>query len=175
MLRKLLSTTAIILWLIKFSFQIATIKNVFFILTPRIQCFLLLSLKLRWFIPGLHIRTSAIDLSVFLSGIVNATQLAQSILEKEAFYILASLDQKHWIFDTPIVLDLCSDHNSLIFLFDPCPLFLTCPRPRCAKSSDGQFFQLFTNTTAFIFMVIIMCGLIFSSADLPCRMKYTAL
>ena len=59
------------------------------------------------------------DPLAFLSGRFNATQLGWSILEKEAYAILATLERMHWIAATPSGFDLYTDHNNLIFLFDP--------------------------------------------------------
>lgn len=42
-----------------------------------------------------------------------------SILEKETFAVLETLDRKRWLATTPNAFDLYTDHNDLIFLFDP--------------------------------------------------------
>lgn len=55
----------------------------------------------------------------FLSGRFSATQLGWSILEKEAYAAVASLERMHWLAATPAGFDLYTDHNNLIFLFDP--------------------------------------------------------
>ena len=55
----------------------------------------------------------------FLSGRFNSVQFGWSILEKEAYAILATLDRMYWIAATPDGFDLVTDHNNLIFLFDP--------------------------------------------------------
>jgi transposase InsO family protein len=55
----------------------------------------------------------------FLSGRFNATQLGWSVLEKEAFAVLASLERMHWLAATPDGFDLSTDHNNLVFIFDP--------------------------------------------------------
>ena len=55
----------------------------------------------------------------FLSGRFNATQLGWSVLEKEAFAVLHTLDRMHWLVTNPDGFDLYTDHNNLIFLFDP--------------------------------------------------------
>lgn len=55
----------------------------------------------------------------FLSGRFNATQLGRSVLETEAFAVLATLERMHWLAATPSGFDLFTDHNNLIFLFDP--------------------------------------------------------
>jgi len=55
----------------------------------------------------------------FLSGKFDATQLGWSTLEKEAFAVLASFERMHWLTATPGGFDLYTDHNNLIFLFDP--------------------------------------------------------
>lgn len=58
----------------------------------------------------------------FLSGRFNNTQYGWSTLEKEAFAILASLERMHWLAATPSGFDLYTDHNNLIFIFDPLSL-----------------------------------------------------
>jgi len=55
----------------------------------------------------------------FLSGRFDKTQLGWSVLEKEAFAVMNTLDRMHWIVATPDGFDLYTDHNNLIFLFDP--------------------------------------------------------
>lgn len=55
----------------------------------------------------------------FLSGRFNATQLGWSVLEKEAFAVLSTLDKMHWLVTNPDEFDLFKDHNNLIVLFDP--------------------------------------------------------
>jgi len=42
-----------------------------------------------------------------------------SILEKEAYAVLAILQRMHWLVPTSSGFDLYTDHNNLIFLFDP--------------------------------------------------------
>lgn len=55
----------------------------------------------------------------FNSGRFNATQLGWSVLEKEAFTVLKTLEKMHWQITNPDGLDHFTDHNNLIFLFDP--------------------------------------------------------
>ena len=55
----------------------------------------------------------------FLSGRFNDTQLGWSVLEKEAYAVLATLERMHWVVATPEGFDLYTDHNDLVFLFDP--------------------------------------------------------
>ena len=55
----------------------------------------------------------------FLSGRFNKTQLGWAIIEKEVYAVLASLERMHWLAATPDGFDLYTDHNNLIFLFDP--------------------------------------------------------
>lgn len=59
------------------------------------------------------------SLLAFCSGKFNKTQFGWSILEKEAFAVLATLDRMHWLAASPAGFDLFTDHNNLIFLFDP--------------------------------------------------------
>ena len=55
----------------------------------------------------------------FLSSRFDSTQLGWATMEKEAFAVLATLGRMHWIVATPEGFDLYTDHNNLIFLFDP--------------------------------------------------------
>ena len=55
----------------------------------------------------------------FLSGHFTGSQLGWSTLEKEAFAVMATTDRMHWILATPDGFDLYTDHQNLIFLFDP--------------------------------------------------------
>lgn len=55
----------------------------------------------------------------FLSGQFNSTQLGWPILEKEACAVLATLTRLHWLASIPHGFDLYTDHNNLIFIFDP--------------------------------------------------------
>ena len=55
----------------------------------------------------------------FLSGRFNLTQLGWSTIEKEAFAAIATIERLHWIAATSAGFDLHTDHNNLVFLFDP--------------------------------------------------------
>jgi transposase InsO family protein len=55
----------------------------------------------------------------FLSGRFSQTQLGWSTLEKEAYAVMATLTRMHWLASCPSGFDLFTDHNNLIFLFDP--------------------------------------------------------
>ena len=59
------------------------------------------------------------DALAFLSGKFNSTQLGWSILEKEAFAVLATLKRMHWLVASLDGFDLQTDHNNLIYRFDP--------------------------------------------------------
>lgn len=55
----------------------------------------------------------------FLSGHFSGSQLGWSILDKEAFAIMVTTECLHWLLAKPSGFDLYTDHNNLIFLFDP--------------------------------------------------------
>lgn len=55
----------------------------------------------------------------FLSGRFDATQLGCSVLKKESYAVLTTLKRMHWIVANSDGFDLYTDHNNLIFLFDP--------------------------------------------------------
>lgn len=40
-------------------------------------------------------------------------------MEKEAFAVLASFERSHWLAVCPAGFDLYTDHNNLLFPFDP--------------------------------------------------------
>lgn len=103
---------------------------------------------------------------VFLTGKFTATQFRWAIIEKEAFAVLASLQRLHWLAATPDGFDLYTEHNNLIFLFDPLSVCLTFLRPRYAKSSAGLYALVYITTRAFISRGLIMSGLIYSDDDL---------
>ena len=54
----------------------------------------------------------------FCSGRFNGTQLGWSILEKESYDALTTLQRMHWLVSTSAGFDFYTDHNNLIFLFD---------------------------------------------------------
>ena len=85
----------------------------------------------------LHSEQSRSALAI-LSGRFNSTQLVCFILEKEAFVVLATLEYMHWVAATPSGLGLFTDHNNLIFLFDPLSVVPDMSKRRCERSSDGQ-------------------------------------
>lgn len=58
------------------------------------------------------------DPLAFLSSRLNRIQLGWSILEKEAYAALVTLDRMHWVAATPAGFDLYTDHNNLIVIFD---------------------------------------------------------
>lgn len=54
----------------------------------------------------------------FLSGRFDRTQSSWSILEKEAYAVMATLEHMHWLASVPSGFDLFTDHNNLVFHFD---------------------------------------------------------
>lgn len=55
----------------------------------------------------------------FHSGRFSPTQIGWSTVEKEAFAVLAAVERSHWLAAFPAGFDLFTDHNNLIFIFDP--------------------------------------------------------
>lgn len=47
----------------------------------------------------------------------DATGLA--VLYEKAYTVITTLDGVHWLFATPDSFDLYTDHNEVIFIFDP--------------------------------------------------------
>lgn len=58
----------------------------------------------------------------FHSGRFDPTQMGWSTIEKEAYAVLASVERSHWLAACPAGFDLYTDHNNLIFIFDPTTL-----------------------------------------------------
>lgn len=59
----------------------------------------------------------------FLSGHFRSAVLRWLTSEKEAYAITASIKRTHWLLATDHGFDLYTDHNNLIFLFNPCSVF----------------------------------------------------
>lgn len=55
----------------------------------------------------------------FLSGHFRGPELRWSTLEKEACAIMATVERMHWFLATDRGFDMSTDHNNLVFLFDP--------------------------------------------------------
>lgn len=55
----------------------------------------------------------------FFSGHFGRSKLRWSTLEKEAYAIMATVERMHWLLATGHGFDLYTDHNNLIFLFNP--------------------------------------------------------
>lgn len=55
----------------------------------------------------------------FLASLFNATQLVWSTLEKEAYGVKATVDRINWLAATLDGFDLYTDHNKVVFIFDP--------------------------------------------------------
>lgn len=55
----------------------------------------------------------------YLSGRFTLQQARWSIFEKEAYAVLTTLQRMHWRAATPAGFDLFTDHNNLIYLFEP--------------------------------------------------------
>ena len=74
-------------------------------------------------VPHAHVHWSHVEQEhsplAFLCGRFEATQLGWSVLEKEAYAVLTTLERMHWIVANPDGFDLYTDHDNLIFLFDP--------------------------------------------------------
>ncbi len=55
----------------------------------------------------------------FLLSRFKKTQISWSVLEKEAYVLMATLERMHWLPADPKGFDLFTVHNNLIFIFDP--------------------------------------------------------
>lgn len=54
------------------------------------------------------------QLLAFLSDFFNTTQLGWSVLQKEAYAVLVTLERVYWLETTPEGFDLYTNHNNLI-------------------------------------------------------------
>lgn len=59
----------------------------------------------------------------FLSDSLSNTQLGWTILNREAYVLLATLEPLHWLVEAPKNFDLYSDYNNLILIFYPLSVF----------------------------------------------------
>ena len=55
----------------------------------------------------------------FLSDRFDESLLAWSVLEKEEYVVMNSVDRMHWLVAIPAGFDLYTDRNNLIFVLDP--------------------------------------------------------
>lgn len=55
---------------------------------------------------------------VFLSGLLYQTQIGWTIIEKEFFVIMATVNIMHWFIADCQGFDLCTYHNNRIYIFD---------------------------------------------------------
>lgn len=69
----------------------------------------------------------------FLSGRCTVTKSSWAVLEKEVWAVVATLTRLHWLVSTPDVFDLFTDHNKIIFIFDPLSIL-----PDLSTSSVGK-------------------------------------
>lgn len=74
----------------------------------------------------------------FSSGRFIGLQHGWSTLEKKAFVIMATVDRMHWITATADGFDLFTDHNNLVFLFDPLAIVPGLVRRPYETSIDGR-------------------------------------
>lgn len=59
------------------------------------------------------------DPLVFHSDRFSAAHLGWSTFEKESYAVLTSVEGSHWLAAFPAGFGLFTDHNNLIFIFDP--------------------------------------------------------
>lgn len=55
----------------------------------------------------------------FLTGRLNHTQMGWTVIEKEAYAIIDSLERMHWLAAGAPGFDLFTDHKKLVLIFDP--------------------------------------------------------
>lgn len=55
----------------------------------------------------------------FRSSLFSSTLLGWFVFEKEAFAILSTMERMHWLVPTSSGFDLYTDHNNLIYIYDP--------------------------------------------------------
>lgn len=54
----------------------------------------------------------------FISRLFNSIQQGCAIVKKVAYAVMDTLNRMNWLAKTPDGLDLCTDHNNLLFLLD---------------------------------------------------------
>lgn len=74
-----------------------------------------------------------------------------STVEKEAYAVLASVERSHWLSACPAVFDLYTDHNYLLFIFDPTTIIPDIGKVHCEKCSAGPFACRHTTMYAYIY------------------------
>ncbi len=97
----------------------------------------------------------------FLSGKFNKTQVGWSILEKEAYAIVAATNRMHWVLAVPEGFDLYTDHNNLIFIFDPLSMI-----PDLSLGSVRKVLRWAVQMSIYNYVVHHICGLDNVWADL---------
>lgn len=55
----------------------------------------------------------------FRAGHFRDTELRWYTIEKESYAIMETVERMHWLLATDRGFDLFTDHNNLVFLFDP--------------------------------------------------------
>lgn len=74
-------------------------------------------------VPREHMSLPHVDQTheplAFYSGRLSTTEMGWSTVEKEAYAVMASVDRAHWLASCTDGFDLFTDHNNLIFIFDP--------------------------------------------------------
>ena len=97
----------------------------------------------------------------FLSGHFTGSELGWSILEKEAYAIMATVERMHWLLATPSGFDLFTDHHNLIFIFDPVAVM-----PDLSQSSVRKVLRGAVKLSAYNYMCIHIRGIDNVWADL---------
>lgn len=76
-----------------------------------------------------------------------------SVLEKEAFDLLATVKRLHWLTSTPAGFDLFTDHNNLIFIFE-----LFAVQPDLALSAQRKELRWVVRLTSYNYTCVHIIG-----------------
>ena len=100
----------------------------------------------------------------FLSGHFNATQSRWSTVEKEAYAIMATVELMQWLASEPQVFDLYTDHNNLIFIFDPNAI-----QPDLSQTATRKVLRWAVRLSAYTYVFLHISGAENEWADLLSR------
>ena len=97
-------------------------------------------------------------------GRYNATQLGCSTLEKKVYAIMDTLERMHWLAPNAVNFYLHTDHNNLIFLFEPLSLV-----PDLSQSSTRKVLRWAVRLSVYLYTCVHINGLDNEWADMMTR------
>lgn len=100
----------------------------------------------------------------FHFGLFSATQMGCSTVRKEAYAVLAFIERSHWLAACPARFNSYSDHNNLLFIFDP-----TAVMPDLGRGVIRKFLRLVVLMSLYNYACIQISGADNLRADLLTR------